>query len=193
MLDRWIERKEQLKGTGKPFWSSAKARYCTSDLKAQPINNYLRQFTNVISVEGIRWEESKARSEKERFKIRTEIATKKRNAFTWNAIIDYTIDDVWATYGMCQKKLKEAYSFYLKNKIIPEWWSFHPAYAMGNTRLSCAICVLGNKNDVLNGIRHNPDIADEMEKLEVESGFSFKQGFSITQGKQILKQNLTIF
>lgn len=187
LLDRWIERKEQLKGTGKPFWSSAKARYCTSDLKAEPINRYLRQFDNVISIEGIRWEESKARSEKLRWKVRTEIATKTRKAFTWNAIIDYSLNDVWNTYNQSVATLREAQTYYRLTNKVPQWWNFHPAYAMGNQRLSCAICILANKNDVLNGIKHNPKIADEMEKLELETGFTFKQGFSISKGKKELE------
>lgn len=187
LLDRWIERKEQLEGTGKPFWSSAKARYCTSDLKAEPINKYLRQFSNVISIEGIRWQESKARSEKPRWKVRKEIATKARKAFTWNAIIDFSLSDVWATYNQTIESVREAQNEYRITNNVPKWWNFHPAYSMGNQRLSCAICILGNKNDVLNGIKHNPEIANEMQKLELETGFTFKQGFSISKGKKELE------
>lgn len=187
LLDRWIERKEQLEGTGKPFWSSATARYCTSDLKAEPINKYLRQFENVISIEGIRWQESKARSEKPRFKIRTEIATKGRKALTWNAIIDYTIDDVWQTYGQSQESYKQAQEEYRLTKNLPKWWNFHAAYAMGNERLSCAICILGSMNDKLNGIKHNPFLADEIEKLEIETGFGFwGKGNDIAKAKKRL-------
>lgn len=194
LLDRWIERKEQLAGQNKPFWSSAMARYCTSDLKADPINRYLRQFDNVISIEGIRWQESKARSEKPRWKVRTEIATKGRKALTWNAIIDFTIDDVWATYNQDRGTLISAQLFFSIRKFVPYWWNFHPAYAMGNQRLSCAICVLGNMNDVINGVKHNPEIANEMEKLEIETGFTFKQNFSITDAKKRLQaiENQTV-
>ncbi len=187
LLDRWIERKEQLEGTGKPFWSSATSRYCTSGLKTDPINKYLRQFDNVISIEGIRWQESKARSEKPRFKIRTEIATKGRKALTWNAIIDYTIDDIWETYGQSQESYNQAKKEYRLTEIVPTWWNFHPAYAMGNERLSCAICILGSINDKLNGIKHNPVLANEIERLEIETGFGFwGEGNGITKAKKRL-------
>lgn len=173
LLDRWIERKEQLEGTGKPFWSSAMARYCTSDLKADPINRYLRQFDNVISIEGIRWEESKARSLKPRWKVRTEIATKGRKALTWNAIIDYSMNDVFATWGQSVELYRKAQLEYRLTGKVPEWWNFHPAYAMGNDRLSCSICILGSLNDRLNGIKHNPKFADAIQALEDETGFEF--------------------
>jgi hypothetical protein len=52
----------------------------------------------------------------------------------------------------------------------------------------------GNMNDVLNGVKHNPEIADEMQKLEIETGFTFKQNFSITDAKNRLQaiENQTI-
>jgi 3'-phosphoadenosine 5'-phosphosulfate sulfotransferase (PAPS reductase)/FAD synthetase len=181
LIDRWQERRKQLEGTGKPFWSSAKQRYCTSDMKAEPINKYLRQFENVISVEGIRWQESKARSEKPRVKVRTEIATRKRQALTWNAICDYSLSDVFATYGQTIDTYKEAQKIYRLTGEVPSFWNFHPAYAMGNQRLSCAICILGSKNDVANGIKHNPELAHIISDMENQSGFTLRQGLSISQ------------
>jgi 3'-phosphoadenosine 5'-phosphosulfate sulfotransferase (PAPS reductase)/FAD synthetase len=59
LLDRFQERMAQLEGKDKPFWASPKARYCTSDLKTRPIDQYLRQFTNVVNVMGLRANESK--------------------------------------------------------------------------------------------------------------------------------------
>jgi 3'-phosphoadenosine 5'-phosphosulfate sulfotransferase (PAPS reductase)/FAD synthetase len=192
LLDRWAERKEQLKGQNKPFWSSAMSRYCTSDLKQDPINRYLRQFPNVVSIEGIRWAESKARALKPRFKVREQIATRNRIAHTWNAIIDYTIEQVWAADGQSTENLRQAQQHYKATGEVPTWWNYHPAYAMGNDRLSCAICVLGNKNDVLNGIKHNPELAEQMHQWELETGFTFKQGFSIAKGREILNQTKLI-
>jgi tRNA(Ile)-lysidine synthase TilS/MesJ len=42
LLSRWQERMKKLTGTGKPFWSSARNRYCTSELKRGPIDHQLR-------------------------------------------------------------------------------------------------------------------------------------------------------
>ena len=56
---------DQLTGTDRPFWPSAKVRYCTSDLKTRPIDKYLRKTPDlVISAEGIRAKESPRRAKK---------------------------------------------------------------------------------------------------------------------------------
>ena len=52
----------------------------------------------------------------------------------------------------------------------------HWAYAIGNTRLSCALCVLANTNDILNGARHNPWIWAELALMETVGGWGFQQG-----------------
>jgi hypothetical protein len=181
LLARWQERMAQLEGTGKPFWSSAKARYCTSDMKIQPINKFLRQFDRVISVEGIRAEESKSRASKPCTMVRKAITTRTRNATTWNAIHDWTIEDVYGSYGNTLMDLKFARDYFNYTGLIHPDWQFHPAYAMGNERLSCALCVLGSVNDIKNGIRHNPELADTLIDMEIQSGFTFKQGKSLQQ------------
>src|SRR5687767_8297808 len=42
LLDHWDNRLQKLTGSGKPFWSSSSNRYCTSDLKRDPINKFFR-------------------------------------------------------------------------------------------------------------------------------------------------------
>lgn len=190
LVDGWQKRMEALKGQNKPHWSSAKARYCTSDFKTEPINRCLKQFEKVISIEGIRWQESKARSEKPRVSKRNGMM---RKALTWNAICDFTIDDVWAAGGQSQASYLEAQNLYRFTGNVPKWWSFHPAYAMGNTRLSCALCVLANNNDFRNGIAHNPALASLLSEMEVESGFTFRQGKSIAEVQEKLTKDLQLF
>lgn len=186
LLARWEERMEKLKGTGKPFWSSAKNRYCTSDLKRGPINTHLRKYKHIISVEGVRADESPARAKKPVFSIREGITTKTRKAFSWNAIFDWKVADVWGTYGNSDNDLQHARLLWETHKEISKLWYFHPAYAMGNQRLSCALCILGSKNDLVNGIRHNPTLANQIEKMEIESGFTFRSDISITELKKLV-------
>lgn len=181
-------RRVQLEGQNKPHFPSALVRSCTSNSKTIPINEYLKQFDKVISIEGICWHESKAREKKERVYKRE---TMKKKALTWNAIIDYSIDDVWATYNQTTETYKEAQRLYRLTNEVPTWWNFHPAYAMGNQRLSCSICILGSKNDVQNGIKHNPEYAGFLAQQEKISGFSFAQGRSIAQ--MITQQNTQLF
>jgi 3'-phosphoadenosine 5'-phosphosulfate sulfotransferase (PAPS reductase)/FAD synthetase len=180
LLDRWTERMDLLEGTGKPFWSSAKNRYCTSDMKREPINKYLRKFQRVISVEGIRAQESTARAAKPVVKVRDQITTRERVAYTWNPILRYTIEHVYATYGMSLELLAKARTHYKAKGVVPKWWPFHAAYAMGNDRLSCIICVLASINDVLNGIRHAPELTKTLIKMEKKSGATFKHNMSLS-------------
>jgi 3'-phosphoadenosine 5'-phosphosulfate sulfotransferase (PAPS reductase)/FAD synthetase len=190
LVDGFERRMRQLEGQNKPHWSSARARYCTSDFKTQPINTYLKQFDKVISIEGIRWQESKARSLKPRVVKRNGMM---RKALTWNAICDFTIEEVWATGGQTQASYLEAQRLYRLTNVVPAWWSFHPAYAMGNTRLSCALCILANANDFRNGIAHNPALASLLSKMETQSGFTFRQGKSIAEVRQEIEKKLTLF
>lgn len=189
LIDRWKDRMEKLEGTGKPFWSSSSARYCTSDLKRAPINKYLRKFDRVISVEGIRSEESRSRRKKPAFKIRKKIQTQTRTAYTWNAIKDWTEEQVWESWGHNSNHLHYVRHVYEGTGVVLPWWKFHPVYAMGNDRVSCCICILQNKNDRINGIKHNPKVAKTLISMERESGFSFWMDTSIKELKEEMDNN----
>jgi 3'-phosphoadenosine 5'-phosphosulfate sulfotransferase (PAPS reductase)/FAD synthetase len=193
LLARFQERMTQLEGTGKPFWASPKARYCTSDLKTRPIDMFLRQFSDVVNVMGIRASESVSRSKKPCIGKRESISTRGRAALDWNAILDWSTQDVWASCGNSNLDLALARNHYTKLGEIPKFWKFHPAYAMGNDRLSCALCIMGCLNDLKNGIRHNPEIATTLIEMENRSGFSFQQGRSLGNVRSLLETELKLF
>lgn len=75
LVARIKERMEKLKGTGRPAWPSPSQRYCTSDLKATPIDTLLREYDLVVSVSGIRGEESFARAHKDAVSVRNGITS----------------------------------------------------------------------------------------------------------------------
>lgn len=198
MLDIWQRRMNQLKGTGKPFWSSSSNRYCTSDLKRDPINVFFRNCGNdfVISCEGIRAGESKARAQKQPLVIREKISSTfyegmtveeaiqnytpgKRLALTWFPIFNFTTNDVWNTYGMSEADLATARAIYKATNIVPEYWPFHPAYVYGNERVSCVFCVLGSMNDLKTGACHAPELLNTLVQMEEESGATFKTKWSL--------------
>jgi len=188
LLDRIDLRQEQLKAQGREgvvFFPSYQQRYCTKDMKINPCTHYYRQFDRVISIEGIRWAESKARAEKPIFERRDGMKQKGGAlGFTWNPIIHFSFADVLAACGMSEEQYKHGRLQYQLTETIPADWKLHPAYAMGNERLSCSICVLGSRNDVKNGIKHNPIFAEYLLQKERESGFSFQQGFSIQKAME---------
>jgi 3'-phosphoadenosine 5'-phosphosulfate sulfotransferase (PAPS reductase)/FAD synthetase len=167
LLERIRDRREAV-GPDKPFWPSSKTRYCTSDLKREPINKLLRKWTHIISAEGIRKLESKARANKPCWAPRKRILSQTREAHTWNPILDWTEDDVWAALGGRDGDL------------------VHPAYGMGNERLSCALCVFGCDGDLVNGARNNPQLFDALLEMERDSGWRWTQSRSLEEVKLCL-------
>lgn len=181
LLQRMRDRMKQLEGSGRPFWPSASARYCTSDLKRGQINKALRQFDLIISAEGIRADESKARACKPTHEVRNAIQTLSRDAWTWNAIIDWSLDDVWEACGTSRQDLERRRVLYHQGdeRNALAGWPAHPAYVYGNERVSCALCVLASINDLRVGARHNPELHQTLVQMEQESGFTFKHNFSL--------------
>jgi 3'-phosphoadenosine 5'-phosphosulfate sulfotransferase (PAPS reductase)/FAD synthetase len=90
LLDRFHERRAALNDNA-PFWPSTSARYCTSDLKRQPIDHYLRRSRLILSLEGIRAQESEARAEKQPLILRTSITGKRYREMA-------SLDQIWQAY-----------------------------------------------------------------------------------------------
>lgn len=183
LLDRINLRQAQLKEKGREdvvFFPSFQQRYCTSDMKTDPLNAHFKKFERVVSIEGIRWEESKARAKKPIFERRNGMKQKGGAlGFTWNPIVHFSFADVLGACGMSEEQYRHGRLQYQLTETIPADWKIHPAYAIGNDRLSCSICVLGSRNDVKNGIKHNPEFAEYLLQKEKETGFTYQQGFSI--------------
>ncbi len=181
LVDRMRDRMTKLEGTGKPFWPSSSARYCTSDLKRDPIDKYLRRFDKVVCAMGLRAEESSARAKKLPCQFRTKIHNSVRDAFDWHPLLRWTQDDVWAELGTSQADLdvrREQMRDGLETLALAGWPA-HPAYVHGNERLSCALCILACRSDLINGARRHPDLYAELCAMERESGFTFRQDLSL--------------
>ena len=189
-----------LAGTGKPFWPSAAQRYCTSDHKRSQADKFFRRHDLVISIEGIRADESPKRSRDLPLSIRKQITAKclrdltpadalakweaerpGRLALTWYPIHNWSVDQVWEACGTSAQALdllREVYQSGDKDMALSEW-PCHPAYVMGNERLSCAICILASESDIRNGARNNPALAQIYLSFEQRSGISFKHKRSL--------------
>ncbi|WP_216726115.1 phosphoadenosine phosphosulfate reductase domain-containing protein [Hymenobacter siberiensis] len=180
------------------FWPSSSQRYCTSDLKRGPIDSALRDFEVIISAEGVRADESKARAKKPAVEIRTSITAQalrdldcedalaqrkpgQRVAFNWRPLLNYNTEEVWQACGATSRELAFRQQLYAEGHHADALagWVGHPAYVYGNERLSCALCVLGSKKDLINGANHNPETYGLYLELEVIGNSTFKHKESL--------------
>ena len=187
-----------------PFWPSSGQRYCTSDLKRGPIDTELRHFEVIISAEGVRGNESRARAKKPVVEIREAITAGskfaerdlvsmlpddaltrrepgQRVAFDWRPIFNWTLEQVWVGCGTSVAELKRRRALYKlgEHECALSGWPAHPAYVFGNERLSCSLCVLASKSDLLNGANYNPDTYLRYLELEHDGDATFKNGWSL--------------
>lgn len=198
LLSHIEARAAKLAGTGRPFWPSSSQRYCTSDLKRGPLDKHSRQYKLVISAQGLRAEESDARSEKPVLSLNRSITAKplrdleptdalqaraasQRVALVWYPIHSWSTEDVWEAMGTSGVDLIRRQTLYAEGRENEAFdgWPGHPAYVIGNRRLSCSLCVLGSKGDLANGARHNPEYFGALVQLERSTGINFKKNFSL--------------
>lgn len=143
-----------------PAWSSSALRFCTA-AKTQSISSALRKRfpgEEILSVVGIRRQESKARSLMPVSKSDARLVRASAGALTWNAIIEFSIEDVLDEHQVAGIPLHYAYTEY------------------GSSRLSCSFCVMSAWNDLVAAARC-PDNLDAMRllvDLEARSTFSFQ-------------------
>jgi len=144
-------------------WSSSSLRFCTSEAKIAPIRSYLiKRFRGqtVISVTGIRREESPRRARSPIAKEYSAGKTLQTRIMDYHPILDYRLEDVWLTLHL--------------NKI-----KRHAGYDLGMTRISCAACILSSKHDLSIAMRVPEHLAiyRRLVALEASSTFSFQKGW----------------
>ncbi|SEP50605.1 phosphoadenosine phosphosulfate reductase family protein [Amycolatopsis saalfeldensis] len=151
-------------------WPSSSARYCTSDQKRGPARKLITQLVAelgdlprpalVLNCMGLRAEESRARLKKARLTRDEAASSGRRTIDTWLPIHDWTEEQVW----QC-----------IRASGVP----YHPAYDQGMTRLSCSLCVLASRADLVRAARLRPTLAAEYAELEAEIGHRFRNDLSM--------------
>ena len=183
MIDHWRARGDRMRAKGQQPrpWSDSKNRFCTSDMKRDPIDIYLRRYTNVVCAVGIRAQESAARAKQPSWAPRTKLNNSVRKATTWHPLLDWRLGQVLQACGHTWADMKRRQEAYAQGDTTAlDGWQLHPAYVLGNERLSCQFCVLASNNDLANGAKHRPEILAELIDMEAEYGFTFRQGQSLT-------------
>lgn len=169
MLDRWEVRWENSVARYSDMscvklilpWSTPTMRFCTSEMKTHLIASALRKRFpqgDIVNVTGIRRQESRNRSKMPVWAPNAALTRKAGAGVTWNAIIDWPVQDVVYAIQDAGLKLHEAYTKY------------------GMSRVSCSYCVMSSESDLVASAtcedNHEPYV--RMVELEVKSTFAFQ-------------------
>jgi 3'-phosphoadenosine 5'-phosphosulfate sulfotransferase (PAPS reductase)/FAD synthetase len=180
-------------------WPASTQRYCTADQKRDQIIKVHREHTEVIvAAMGMRAQESTARAKKVATQTASRVTAKalkglepedallarrpgQRLGLEWLPIHEWSLEDVWGACGHSVEDLERRQELYRAGQFVEAFtgWLAHPAYVMGNERLSCSICILACKGDIVNGAAHNPEVYQHYVQIEQETGFSFRVGLSL--------------
>jgi 3'-phosphoadenosine 5'-phosphosulfate sulfotransferase (PAPS reductase)/FAD synthetase len=142
-------------------WSTPSMRFCTSELKTAVITSALRQRfpgLDILNVTGIRRQESDNRAKMPVAAPMTALTRKNATGYSWNAIIEWTIEEVLQEISDAGLALHEAYTVY------------------GASRVSCAFCIMSTAADLLaaSTCDDNRALYVSMVELEAASGFGFQ-------------------
>lgn len=162
---------EQVEARG--MWPSSAARYCTSDQKRAPARRLMTQLVReigprggrparLLNVMGLRAAESPGRAKKPAFELDASASNGKRQVYTWLPIHDWTDEQVWSS---------------IRQSGVP----YHRAYDDGMTRLSCSLCVLASKKDLIRACQLRPDMAARYAALEARIGHKFRADISMAE------------
>ncbi len=177
-----------------PF-STPSLRFCTSEMKTQIIISELRKRfpymppdrpVPILNVTGIRWQESTARSRMPISALQERLGRANRTyrglgprvvapGYTWNAIIDWRIENVFDEIRSTGLVLHEAYRIY------------------GSSRVSCSFCIMSSAADLLAaaGCEDNHEVYRLLVELEAESGFGFQGNrWLVDVAPQLLNEDL---
>jgi 3'-phosphoadenosine 5'-phosphosulfate sulfotransferase (PAPS reductase)/FAD synthetase len=147
--------------TGIPFldlciakgrFPSTKARFCSEELKRNPIieqvqKPILSRGEDIISWQGVRADESLARRDLPMNECKS--VDKETGAELWNfrPIIQWTVEDVFAMHR--------------KYDVLP-----NPLYSQGMGRVGCMPCIHARKDELLEISKRFPEVIDRLEAWE---------------------------
>lgn len=142
-------------------WSTPSMRFCTSELKTAIITSALRKrfpTEAILNVVGVRRQESANRAKMPVSQKMTKLERKNAIGVSWNAIIEWPIQDVLQEIADAGLRLHEAYTTY------------------GTSRVSCVMCIMSSMPDLVAAAscEDNIPVYRELVELEAVSGFGFQ-------------------
>ncbi|WP_284078260.1 phosphoadenosine phosphosulfate reductase family protein [Herbaspirillum aquaticum] len=185
MMDRWesrwrncVERYEQLACVKVILpWSTPALRFCTSEAKQSVISRELRKrfpTQAIVNVTGVRAEESRNRSKMPVSAPNTLLKRKNAEAITWNAILNWPVQDVVYTIHEEGLQLHEAYTQY------------------GMTRVSCSFCIMSSEADLIASATcsDNHEPYRRLVALEAKSSFAFQNRWLADIAPHLLSESM---
>lgn len=165
--DRWrrsLERYAALETINMvPPWSSSSLLFCRSEQKTTVLSRRKAGLSGdlpVVGVVGLRRDESVKRSKTPTTSPDGEMIRRNgRQGVLWHPIAHWSTEQVFR---------------YHRDHGIP----LHRAYSLGSTRLSCALCTIASRGDLLTSIHKglNHAVTAAYTALELRSAFSFQSG-----------------
>lgn len=171
-------------------WPSNTARFCTSDMKRDPIARIItglakevrdtwapgtKRAVRVLNCMGMRGEESPARQKLAVFKNDERTTSSNKHVDVWLPIHDMTTAEVWAD---------------IKASGVEHHW----VYDAGMPRLSCRFCVLAGRKALVRAAQIDPEGAWSRAFAEDEMGHTFGRDFSmydiIAEAEELTRQGL---
>lgn len=152
------------------MFPSPSYRQCTSDLKRDPIDKFVRNFLKdqgkklVVNCMGLRAQESPARAKKVPFKTNKRNSKAGRECYDWLPIFDWTTKEVFDRIKQAGQK--------------PFW-----TYGQGMKRKSCRFCIMACKSDLQIAAKLAPKAWQEMVELEKSLG-----GYTVFQGETLTEK-----
>lgn len=151
------------------FWPTPDAQWCTSDLKRAPADPLLRRLGNevlerhpqrttparLLLCYGMRAQESARRKKMPQLQPYPRVSTRKREAVKWLPLHRWTTEEVFARGD---------------DAGLPR----HPAYALGQSRASCVLCIYLSPAELVRAARANPLLAQFYALVEVTIGHRFR-------------------
>lgn len=152
----------------------AARRWCTSDFKRGPIRTVMTRLVaelrtsgrvtdrpvQLLNVMGLRAQESSARARRIPYAPNGSASNGKRRVDEWYPIHEWTVEQVW-------------------ERIAAAGTRPHRAYSEGMSRLSCRLCVLASRADLVCSARLNPELADRYARVEAAIGHRFRADLSM--------------
>jgi 3'-phosphoadenosine 5'-phosphosulfate sulfotransferase (PAPS reductase)/FAD synthetase len=142
-------------------WSTPSMRFCTSELKtAQICSTLSKRFPKqpIISVTGIRHQESASRAKLPCSMIQPKLCRKDVTGYNWNPIITWNTPEVYEFLEMVNEPLHEAYTDF------------------GLTRVSCCYCIMSSGPDLVAATQceETHEVYRQIVALEATSTFAFQ-------------------